>query len=127
MIYAVFTKNGGTFEEVDVVLTPTVPMTAPPFLSDAKLYGENNVSLTTALMRFVTLGNLVGLPAISVPVGYDENGLPIGLQIMGRWWDEDVVMRVASFLEKGWMEGKWEKPSEYYDILKKDNKDIQDA
>lgn len=115
------------FEEVDVVLTPTVPMTAPPFLSDAKLYGENNVSLTTALMRFVTLGNLVGLPAISVPVGYDENGLPIGLQIMGRWWDEDVVMRVASFLEKGWMEGKWEKPSEYYDILKKDNKDIQDA
>ena len=105
------------FEDVDIILTPTSPITAPPILPDVNSYGESNLSQTTNLMRFVTLGNFLGLPAISVPVGYDDNGLPIGLQIIGRWWDEDIVMRVAHVLEQGWMVDKWEKPSHHYNIL----------
>ena len=43
--------------------------------------------------------NLVGLPAISVPVGHDPSGLPIGLQFIGRPWAEATLLRMASVME----------------------------
>jgi Asp-tRNA(Asn)/Glu-tRNA(Gln) amidotransferase A subunit family amidase len=50
-------------------------------------------------MRFVLAANLLGFPAISVPVGYDKEGLPIGLQIMGRPWAEATVLGLAAAVE----------------------------
>ena len=41
-----------------------------------------------------------GLPAVSVPVGQSENGQPVGLQLIGSWWREDIMLRVATALEK---------------------------
>jgi aspartyl-tRNA(Asn)/glutamyl-tRNA(Gln) amidotransferase subunit A len=52
------------------------------------------------MCRFNFLGNLTGLPALSMPVGLDANGLPIGLQIVGDAWDEASVLAVAAHAER---------------------------
>src|SRR5258708_30296253 len=52
--------------------------------------------------------NLLGFPAVVVPMGYSDEGLPIGVQIVGRPWEEEVVLAVAAKLE---MErGRWQAP-----------------
>jgi len=52
--------------------------------------------------------NLLGFPAAVVPMGYSEDGLPIGVQIVGRPWEEEVVLAVAAILEKE--RGPWQAP-----------------
>ncbi len=51
------------------------------------------------LMRFVTPANLTGHPAISIPVGYDRKEMPVGLQIIGRPWEEALLLRIAVNME----------------------------
>ena len=51
------------------------------------------------IFSFVSLANLVGIPAVSVPSGYDSNGLPIGFQAMAGHWNEHILLRVAHVLE----------------------------
>ncbi len=86
-------------EDVDLILTPTVAMTAPPIPEDTLPEGESNLALVIALMRHTFPSNLVGLPSITVPVGY-HNGLPIGLQAIGRPWEEHLLLRWAAVLER---------------------------
>ncbi|MRR32487.1 amidase, partial [bacterium] len=83
------------FEKVDVILTPTTALTAPVVPAEAESNGWSDLSTDTEMMRFVFPGNLLGLPAISFPVGYDSNGMPIGMQAIGRHWDEALLLRVA--------------------------------
>ena len=45
--------------------------------------------------------SLAGLPAISIPYGNDRKGLPIGMQIVGKWFKEDELLQIASALENG--------------------------
>ncbi|GMH16410.1 hypothetical protein Nepgr_018251 [Nepenthes gracilis] len=105
------------FQKVDVIVSPTTGMTAPLITSSALTAGETNLQVSGYLMRFVVPANLLGLPAISIPVGYDKQGLPIGLQLIGRPWGEASLLRLASVIED--MCGKSKKrPALYYDILK---------
>lgn len=106
-----------TFERVDVIVTPTTGMTAPEIPSSALAYGETNLQVSGYLMRFVVAANLLGLPAITVPVGYDKQGLPIGLQLLGRPWAEASLLRLASAVEELCWKSK-KRPAIYYDILK---------
>jgi Asp-tRNA(Asn)/Glu-tRNA(Gln) amidotransferase A subunit family amidase len=85
--------------EVDVLVTPTTACTAPRIPPDALATGEANFGTLDRLMRFVTLANLTGLPAISFPAGYDSEGLPIGMQLIARPWREDVLLRFAHVAE----------------------------
>lgn len=68
-------------------------------------------------MRFIIGPNLLGLPAISVPVGYDKQGLPIGLQLIGRPWGEASILRLAAAVEELCANPK-RQPQSFYDVLK---------
>ena len=82
------------FERVDVVLTPTTPSAAFPIgekMDDPIAMYLNDV--------FTVPANLSGLPGISVPAGLDADGLPLGLHLVGRPFDEETVLRAAQALE----------------------------
>ena len=83
------------FAEVDCIVTPTSPTTA--FRLGEKL----DDPLTMYLSDIYTVSaNLAGIPAISIPCGTDRQGLPIGLQILGKEFDEPTILRVADALER---------------------------
>ncbi|XP_066346397.1 fatty acid amide hydrolase [Miscanthus floridulus] len=105
------------FKKVDVIATPTTGITAPKIPPSALKSGESNYVVSAYLMRFIIAGNLLGLPAITVPVGHDKQGLPIGLQLIGRPWGEASLLRVASAVEELCLK-KRKRPSAFYDILK---------
>ncbi|KAB2047520.1 hypothetical protein ES319_A13G051500v1 [Gossypium barbadense] len=104
------------FKKVDVIVTPTTGMTAPKIPSSALKDGETDMQVTAYLMRFIIAGNLLGLPAITVPVGYDKQGLPIGLQLIGRPWGEETILHLASAVEELCAKSR-KKPASFYDIL----------
>jgi Asp-tRNA(Asn)/Glu-tRNA(Gln) amidotransferase A subunit family amidase len=83
------------YKEVDAIITPATGIAAPEVsLADGD-GGWSDLSSTTEVMRYAFPGNLAGLPAISFPAGYDSLGLPIGMQAMGRWWEENLLFRIA--------------------------------
>ena len=88
------------FEKVDAIATPTTACTAPPRLPDIMPQGESDIGLLTQIMKHSTVANLIGIPAISLPAGYDSQGLPIGIQFMGRHWEENLILRIAYSLEE---------------------------
>lgn len=82
------------FEEADLILNPVAPTTAPKF-------GAFASSLEMYLSDIYTISvNLAGLPAISLPVGKDKEGMPIGLQFIGRAFDEQTLFDGALSLEQ---------------------------
>lgn len=85
--------------QVDVIVTPTSPVPASRIGEDVLHVGTLNEGVGDALVRFTRPINLVGLPAISVPCGFTQAGLPLGLQIIGRAFDEATVLRVAAAYE----------------------------
>ena len=80
-------------ERVDVIVTPT---TSTPALR----FEEADVMTTARSPSFTSPFNMTGLPAISVPCGFTSNGLPVGLQIVGRPFDEPGVLRAAYAFEQ---------------------------
>ncbi|XP_027774463.1 fatty acid amide hydrolase-like isoform X1 [Solanum pennellii] len=105
------------FKKVDIIVTPTTGMTAPRIPPTALKVGETDLQVSGNLMRFIITANLLGLPAVTVPVGYDKQGLPIGMQLIGRPWCEASILRLAAAIEETCAEPK-KKPLQYYDILK---------
>ena len=86
------------FQRVQVVLSPTVPLVAPPIGHTLEPGGPLNVVPRSIANRTTVPCNLTGLPAISVPCGF-TGGLPVGLQIMGPAFAEPLVLRVAAAYE----------------------------
>ena len=87
-------------ERVDVVIGPTTPITAWKSGEWTVQVGGKPESVLAASWRFTYPYNLTGLPALSVPCGFDRDGLPIGLQIAGRPFDESNVLCVAHAYER---------------------------
>jgi aspartyl-tRNA(Asn)/glutamyl-tRNA(Gln) amidotransferase subunit A len=87
-------------KKVDVLAIPTLPI-APPLLTEDKIkIGRFQEIVRPLLLRFTPPGNLSGLPAISIPCGFSSHGLPTGLQILGRAFDEATLLRVAYAYEQ---------------------------
>jgi aspartyl-tRNA(Asn)/glutamyl-tRNA(Gln) amidotransferase subunit A len=86
--------------DVDVIALPTNATTAPTITDAEARSGIVDTAALDAACRFVFLGNLLGLPAASAPVGKDGAGLPVGLQIIGDAWDEACVLQVVAHLER---------------------------
>jgi aspartyl-tRNA(Asn)/glutamyl-tRNA(Gln) amidotransferase subunit A len=86
------------FRQVDAVVTPTTP--TPAF----KLGEKTDDPLQMYLADIYTVvGDLVGVPGISVPCGQAKSGLPIGVQILGKHFDESIVLRLGHAVEHGAM------------------------
>jgi aspartyl-tRNA(Asn)/glutamyl-tRNA(Gln) amidotransferase subunit A len=89
-----------TFQGVDLVAMPAAAAPAAK-VSDADMRtGFIDTRVIDGLCRFMFLGNLTGLPALSAPVGCDALGLPVGLQLVGDAWDEATVLAAAAHLER---------------------------
>ncbi len=86
--------------EVNCILTPTTAITAPLIPTGGERGGWSDLGATTEKMRFAFPANLTGHPAISFPAGYDADGLPVGMQVIGRYWDECTLLRIASAAER---------------------------
>lgn len=84
----------------DVVVTPSTATTAPAIPERALPDGESNLPLVDALMRFIRVANLTGFPALSVPAGFDAEGLPIGVHLMGRPYEENILLRLGRVIEQ---------------------------
>lgn len=82
------------FSDVDVMVTPTTPIPAPS-IAELKETPDALRPAELKLLRNTRPFNVWGLPAISVPCGFTQNGLPIGLQIAAPHWREDLVLRQA--------------------------------
>ncbi|HXA86207.1 MAG TPA: Asp-tRNA(Asn)/Glu-tRNA(Gln) amidotransferase subunit GatA [Candidatus Dormibacteraeota bacterium] len=82
------------FQKVDAIVTPTAP--TPAFKLGEK--SDDPLSMYLADIYTVT-ADLAGIPGISVPCGQTQSGLPIGLQVLGRHFDESTVLRVAAAVE----------------------------
>ncbi len=85
------------FEKCDVILTPTVPTVAFP-IGDKSMQ-ENPINMWLNDVFTVSV-NLAGLPAMSLPAGLSSAGLPLGLQLIGKAFDEGTIFKAASALEE---------------------------
>jgi aspartyl-tRNA(Asn)/glutamyl-tRNA(Gln) amidotransferase subunit A len=94
------------FEEIDVIVTPTLPIVAPRIDDVHKPWGSGVETPVASLGRLARYFNLTGLPAISIPCGFTADSLPIGMQIAGKAFDEATVLRVAHAYEQNtrWFE-----------------------
>jgi aspartyl-tRNA(Asn)/glutamyl-tRNA(Gln) amidotransferase subunit A len=87
------------FREVDLLVTPTTPI-PPARISELKQSPELLRPTEITMLRNTRPVNVWGLPAISVPCGFTSAGLPIGLQIIGPHWREDLVLQLAHAYEQ---------------------------
>ena len=87
-------------DQVDVLVAPTEPMTAPRIGESTVTIDGEEQPTQTLLTLFNQPFNITGMPAISVPCGFDERGLPVGLQIIGKPFDEATVLQVAYAYEQ---------------------------
>jgi Asp-tRNA(Asn)/Glu-tRNA(Gln) amidotransferase A subunit family amidase len=90
---------GELFQKVDLLVTPATAIIAPRIPEPALSTGWSNPRETTELMRFTFPANLAGMPAMSVPVGYTAEGLPMGMQLMAAHWREDLLFRAGLVLQ----------------------------
>ena len=88
------------FEKIDVLVTPTTPIAAPAIgAATVSIDGEEE-DARLASTRFVRGINALGLPALSVPCGFTQAGLPIGMQIVGRGWGEQTLVAAGVAFER---------------------------
>ena len=83
------------FNKCDAILTPTTP-------TGAFKIGEKNIDPVTMYMNdvFTVPASLAGLPAISIPSGLDAKGCPLGLQLIGKGFDEETIFSIGSIIEE---------------------------
>jgi aspartyl-tRNA(Asn)/glutamyl-tRNA(Gln) amidotransferase subunit A len=95
------------FEEVDAILTPTTP--GPAFALGEKTGDPVEMYLNDI---FTVTVNMAGLPGMSVPAGLSSEGTPLGLQLIGRPFDEETLFRVGRVIEQA--AGPFAKPRDWW-------------
>ena len=87
------------FQEVDALLTPATPVVAPPLGSVRLGSGADAEPVGNAITRYTTFFNMTGHPAMTLPAGLHGTGLPMGVQLVARHFDEALLFRLASCIE----------------------------
>lgn len=85
------------FKDVDIVLGPTIPITTPAF---AQNWVEQNLEVIRRCLPFTVPVNLTGIPSLAVPMGFDQRGLPVGMQFIGNYLSEKQLLQVGHAWEK---------------------------
>jgi aspartyl-tRNA(Asn)/glutamyl-tRNA(Gln) amidotransferase subunit A len=93
-------EMAAALRRVDALVTPTVPIPAPRIGQAAVDIGQETVDVVSVLSRLTRPANLTGFPAISVPCGFTQGGLPIGLQFVGRPFAEATILQLAFAYEQ---------------------------
>lgn len=88
------------YDQADAIVTPATGRVAADIPAGAWPHGWSDLSTETEIMRFVFPANLTGLPAISFPAGYADSGLPVGMQVMARHWQEALLLRIANVAQR---------------------------
>jgi aspartyl-tRNA(Asn)/glutamyl-tRNA(Gln) amidotransferase subunit A len=88
------------FDRVDVLLLPTTPIAAPVIGTRTVRWSHRTEPVDGALVRLTAPFNLTGVPALSVPGRPGSDGLPIGVQVAGRWNDEARVLALGQLIEE---------------------------
>ncbi|MSQ14776.1 MAG: amidase [Dehalococcoidia bacterium] len=88
-------RVGRAMEDVDILLIPTVPVAAPTLDEETITIAGHSETVVAALTRLNRPFNVTGLPSISLPCGSTKSGLPVGMQLAGRSWEEATVLRAA--------------------------------
>jgi aspartyl-tRNA(Asn)/glutamyl-tRNA(Gln) amidotransferase subunit A len=89
------------FKDVDVFVCPTLPFTATAVGETMVEIAEGSPEdMLAAIMQFTGVPSLTGLPSLNVPCGFDHDGLPIGMQIIGRPFDESTLFRVGAAYQR---------------------------
>jgi aspartyl-tRNA(Asn)/glutamyl-tRNA(Gln) amidotransferase subunit A len=88
------------FQNVDAIVAPTVPVPAPLIGADTLQIDGEQIGARQAIVGHCRPANFTGLPAISVPCGFTRDGLPVGLQLIGRAFDEISLLRMAFSYER---------------------------
>jgi amidase len=95
---------GKFFEEYDILLTPTLMKLPEPHGKYAKTRTDVDyvgyMRLCDEIRVHTTAANVTGQPAITLPLGHSQSGLPIGVQFMARFGEEGALIRLASSLEQ---------------------------
>jgi len=84
----------------DVLLAPSTPIVAPAVGERQAMLGDGPSEVRSALIRFTRPFNLSGHPACALPCGFTDGGLPIGMQLVGRPFDEATVLRAADAFQR---------------------------
>ncbi|WP_165931388.1 amidase [Curtobacterium sp. PhB136] len=82
--------------DVDVLVTPTLPFTALPHGAESVELDGGPASLTAGNMRYTAIGSMAGLPGLSVPIGLDRDGLPFGMLLSSRAFDETRALAAGN-------------------------------
>ena len=88
------------FQNVDAIVAPTVPVPAPLIGAESVQIDGEQIGVRPAIVGHCRPANFTGLPAISVPCGFTRDGLSVGLQLIGRAFDESTLLRIAFFYER---------------------------
>ena len=86
------------FGKVDAILTPTIPFGAPQ--AESGLQGEAWFATIREITRYTYCWSFAGVPVLSVPCGFDKQGLPLGMQIATPWFDESTALRLGHAFQR---------------------------
>ena len=87
------------YRSVDVLVGPSQPITAPTLLEQSVEINGTRIGTTAAVTQYSRPYNITGTPAITIPCGFSESGMPIGLQIAGKAFDAATVLQTAHAYE----------------------------
>jgi aspartyl-tRNA(Asn)/glutamyl-tRNA(Gln) amidotransferase subunit A len=87
-------KTGNTLNDIEALLVPTTPIPAKP-VAEIDTGMDNYLAHNLRYLRNTSIGNILNFCGLSVPCGFTESGMPIGLLIYGKPFQEDVILRIG--------------------------------
>src|ERR1700676_2448437 len=85
---------------VDVMLAPVAPVAAPTIVESDVGNSPDAEAVIQRLTRFTRPINYLGLPSLSIPAGFTRSGLPVGMQLIGRSFDEALLLRIGTAFQQ---------------------------